>query len=218
MSPRDDLKYIMEFPRRIAFRYSKAYQDSDRWVDDHVYHSFLAQEVEHIDPTLVHAVEHKVGDVTYRDLRKLVLHRAVPRLVGAVKSLHASHEALKATHEALKGEVETLKATVATLVKQWAGVAVSAADAVPLAVFVAASLTTKASETLVWTTRWPPIRALLALREFLPEEHNRSSSSANAHDAAMSARREPGWPMVLRIRGSSRPSSSGRRRSSLTTM
>ena len=42
---------------------------------------------------------------------------------------------------------------VATLVKQWAGVAVSAADAVPLAVFVASSLTTKASETLVWTTR-----------------------------------------------------------------
>lgn len=115
ITPSDDLAYVLNLPKRVAFQYTADYQKVDRWVSNHVYHSFLAHEVESADPTLVHSVAQKVGNVSYTDLRKLVLHRAVPRLVGAVKGIHEAHAKLKEAHERLKTDLDALKTTVARM-------------------------------------------------------------------------------------------------------
>lgn len=115
VSPLEDLTYVLGLPKRIAFKYKKDYQDADAWVKDHVYHSFIAQEVEKHDPTLVHSVEQKVGSVIYHDLKKLDLQRAVPRVVGAIKGIHMSHQQLKKDHEKLTLAYENLKTQVASM-------------------------------------------------------------------------------------------------------
>jgi len=113
VAPEEDLAYVLGLPKRISFKYNKDYQAVDKWVKDHVYHSFIAQEVEKHDPTLVHSVEQKVGSVTYKDLKKLALQKAVPRLVGAIKGIHASHMDLLEDHKDLKHAYAVLKDQVA---------------------------------------------------------------------------------------------------------
>ena len=106
--PRVDLQTIINLPRRVSFRYTKEYQDANRFVKDHIHDGFIAQELEGIVPRAVGIMNATLGKQVINDFRHILYDRIVPHVVGAVKELHAMHMALRSEYEDLKAEMREL--------------------------------------------------------------------------------------------------------------
>ena len=113
------MQAVLELPRRVKYRFTKAYQAADHTVGDWVHHSWIAQELERVVPRVVRRVVKTVNGTRMEDLRQVLSHHLVAPAVGAIKALHlregalrAEHEALKAAHEALHKRMERLERKV----------------------------------------------------------------------------------------------------------
>jgi len=110
VAPRLDLHTILSLPRRVSYRFTKAYQSVDRFVKDHIHHGFIAQELESVLPRAVQTVNQTLGNgQLVSDFRRVLYDRIVPHVAGAVKELHAMHMALREDYEALREEVRELR-------------------------------------------------------------------------------------------------------------
>lgn len=110
VAPHTDLRTILSLPRRVSYRFSKAYQGVDRFVQDHIHHGFIAQELESVLPRVVQTVNQTLANgELVRDFRRVLYDRIVPHVAGAVKELHAMHMALRKDYEALREEMQELR-------------------------------------------------------------------------------------------------------------
>jgi len=98
ISSRSDLDRLLGLPRRVSFKYTQEYRQSDPSARDVVYDGYIAQELEQSGFDIMvnkhKQMQLKNGHVI-QDFRTIELERLVPYLVGAIKELHKEIEELK---------------------------------------------------------------------------------------------------------------------------
>jgi hypothetical protein len=98
---REDLGIVASL-RHVRFRFTRAYREVDRFVEDQVHHGFIAQEVESVLPHVVARVNQTLAGIRHTDFRKVFYDKVMPHVVGAVQELDLRHRALHLEHQALK--------------------------------------------------------------------------------------------------------------------
>lgn len=102
--------YKMLSLKPVEYRFKQDYLKADKWVKDHVYTGFLAQDVRHIVSHAVSTVNrtiHGIGHIP--DFHQLHKEELVPIATGAIHALHELHQSSKQTIETLRGRVERLE-------------------------------------------------------------------------------------------------------------
>ncbi len=129
VAPEWDLQRLLDLPRRVEFRYDAAFRRAAGIIDDIVHHGYIAHEVEHAMPHVVHKQNRTVAGKLVDDFRSLYYDRIVPHAVGAIKALHLKqhaselkhavmmkeHAALKMAHTELKREVDMMRVVLRSL-------------------------------------------------------------------------------------------------------
>ena len=94
VSPYDDLKRVLNFPRRVKFEYTDDYKATNSYLSRNLtYDGFVAQEMESAGlPTLVtksnRPIVLKKSGKVLDDLLSLDLNQAIPYLVGSIRALY----------------------------------------------------------------------------------------------------------------------------------
>lgn len=107
VEPYQDLKSVLDMPRRVSFQYTEAYANLDKSVNHNTtYEGYIAQELEESFPALVHTrdVLKLPGGDKLEQFKSISYQHMVPYLVGAIQALHQEMQILQREIQQLKQE------------------------------------------------------------------------------------------------------------------